>query len=102
MDLDSNKITEPDAYTLFFISMIRVTLKIDKPTDFLFDMQNKLPAQIKLGLFHEVKSEKDLSEKAATYIKKMTNKLKRDGFADKRFLNNLYNETLKIKDKKKV
>lgn len=102
VDLDSNKITEPDAYTLFFISMIRVTLKIDKPTDFLFDMQNKLPAQIKLGLFHEVKSEKDLSEKATTYIKKMTNKLKRDGFADKRFLNNLYNEPLTIKAKKKV
>lgn len=102
VDLDSNKITDPDAYTLFFISMIRVTLKIDEPTDFLFDMQNKLPAQIKLGLFHEVKSEKDLSEKATTYIKKMTNKLKRNGFADKGFLKTLYNEPLTIKAKKKV
>lgn len=97
VDLDSNKITEPDAYTLFFISMIRVTLKIDKPTDFLFDKQNKLPAQIKLGLFHEVKSEKDLSEKATTYIKKMTNKLKKNGFADKDFLKMLYHKPLKSK-----
>lgn len=102
VDFDSNEITEPDAYTLFFISMIRVTLKIDKPTDFLFDKQNKLPAQIKLGLFHEVKSEKDLSEKATIYIKKMTNKLKKNGFADKGFLKTLYNDPLSIKAKKNV
>lgn len=97
VDLDLNEIAEPDAYTLFFVSMIRVTLKMEQPTDFLFELQNKLPAQIKLGLFHETKSEKDLSEKAAVYIKKMANKLKKGKFAEKAFLHTLYEKPLASK-----
>lgn len=100
VEMDTNNMNDADKYTLFFISMIRASLKIEEPMDFLFAFRAKLPVQIQLGLFHEVKSEKNMSENAKVFMKKMGNKLKKGAFAEKSFLKTLYKTPLLNKMKK--
>lgn len=113
LDYVGDSLSEADAYTAFFVSMIRVSLKLDTPMDFIFEYQNKLPTPIKLGLYHEISNEKDkvnkkmseaeLSERALTFMKKISNKLKTKSlvkttkYGAAGYLKILYEEPLKKK-----
>lgn len=111
LDYVEDSLSEADAYTAFFVSMIRVSLKLETPMDFIFEYQNKLPTPIKLGLYHEISNEKEkvnkkmseaeLSERALIFMKKISNKLKTRSLVKKTkyvaadYLKKLYEEPLK-------
>jgi hypothetical protein len=113
LDYVGHSLSEKDAYSAFFISMIRATLKLDTPMDFIFENQDKLPTPIKLGLYHEISAEKDkaskkmsepeLSNRALIFMKKIANKLKTRSLVKKTkyvaadYLKILYEEPLKKK-----
>lgn len=112
-DFEGYSLNEKDAYTAFFISMIRTTLKLNAPMDFIFENQDKLPTPIKLGLYHEISAEKDkaskkmsepeLSKNALIFMRKISNKLKTKSLVKKTkyvaadYLKILYEEPLKKK-----
>ena len=117
LDYVGHSLSEKDAYTAFFISMIRTTLKLDTPMDFIFENQDKLPTPIKLGLYHEISAEKEkaskkmpeseLSKRALIFMKKISNKLKTRSLVKKTkyvvadYLKILYEEPLRKKASEK-